>query len=1001
EATATWTNLVNGIQADDIEAAATATSTLVGPLNAYVSVDVTEDIKLWQLGTVNRGWALLPREDNGWDFDSSENLTTNRRPQLSIVYGLGIAPSDTSGGTLPADAVVAQGADHTLAASFDGLPTPNVQWYKDTIEIPGAVGTNYTIVSMSAADAGNYFARATNTAGSEDSRIATIGYAADVVQPTLITIPPNEPRLRGDGKFVFTFSESMDPAVFSALGVQIYPVGGSAFGDNLGLGSFTLENLTNFVVTTTTPAADSVSYLLTMFSGTVRDLAGNSNASITAQPITGTVTGPILLSGIIFDDNTISLTFNEGIDSNLLVLADISIYPTADDPDADNLGVQSAVVLPGLSELLLTTTTPPVPGTQYSARILEGAAPDTNGTANVQGTVPLNKQLVILPAGSIWKYLDDGSDQGTAWRAPAFNDSTWASGPAQLGYGDGDEATVVNFGIATNKFITTYFRTTVQIDNPAEFEALTVRLMRDDGAVVYLNGVEVVRDRMLLPPATIQFDTFADLPAVNNANESAFNDFITNATAMVSGLNTLAVEMHQASITSSDISFDLVLLGSGPALTGSAPGITLHPLPATQTLPEGSNVTFTAAADGFPPPSLYWELDDGTGFQPIAGATNATLSIDPVLPSHSGNYRAVATNFAGVAFSDPAQLTITDDTIPPLLLSASGDEFSVYLTFSRNLGPTGATIGNYTLQQVGGGGALTITNVVATNNLVTLQHTEPQPPGLYEVVVSNVSDTTENPNFIAPNPSTLTYSSDLPIIPIDGVWSYLDDGSDQGTAWRAPGFNDITWTNGPAELGYGDGDEATLLSFGPSDTNKITTTYFRKTFTVADPTAFTNFIVNLHYDDGAVTYLNGIEINRVNMTNELTNPIRFNHFANRVNATDDRIETFNLRPNQLLAGDNTFAIEIHQGSLTSSDISLSLIMTGQTGEFIPDIVLGLPGYLGGDVILYFDGPGDLYIQESESLVTPLWATLPGGPHVSPLNIGPVDGRGYFRVTNTP
>jgi len=67
-------------------------------------------------------------------------------------------------------------------------------------------------------------------------------------------------------------------------------------------------------------------------------------------------------------------------------------------------------------------------------------------------------QTTLVSTGSVWKYLDNGSDQGTAWQGPLFDDSSWASGPAQLGYGDGDEATVVNGGPATNRFITTYFR---------------------------------------------------------------------------------------------------------------------------------------------------------------------------------------------------------------------------------------------------------------------------------------------------------------------------------------------------------------------------------------------------------------------------------------------------------------------------------------------------------------------------------------------------------------
>ena len=110
------------------------------------------------------------------------------------------------------------------------------------------------------------------------------------------------------------------------------------------------------------------------------------------------------------------------------------------------------------------------------------------------GSRPISGQSsVLVSAGSVWRYLDNGSNQGTAWRSPGFNDSAWASGPAQLGYGDGDEATVVSYGAnATAKYVTTYFRRTFSVTNPTAYASLQLRVLRDDGAVVYLNGSEVV-----------------------------------------------------------------------------------------------------------------------------------------------------------------------------------------------------------------------------------------------------------------------------------------------------------------------------------------------------------------------------------------------------------------------------------------------------------------------------------------------------------------------------
>src|SRR5947207_12225321 len=106
--------------------------------------------------------------------------------------------------------------------------------------------------------------------------------------------------------------------------------------------------------------------------------------------------------------------------------------------------------------------------------------------------VPARAQISLVSTGSVWKYLDNGSDQGSGWTARDFVDGAWASGPAQLGYGDGDEATMVGFGPdANNKYITTYFRRHFNVTDASSITNLRARIQRDDGAVAYLNGVEV------------------------------------------------------------------------------------------------------------------------------------------------------------------------------------------------------------------------------------------------------------------------------------------------------------------------------------------------------------------------------------------------------------------------------------------------------------------------------------------------------------------------------
>ncbi len=166
--------------------------------------------------------------------------------------------------------------------------------------------------------------------------------------------------------------------------------------------------------------------------------------------------------------------------------------------------------------------------------------------------------VTFLTTGNIWRYLDDGSDQGTAWRASNFNDSAWSSGPSQLGYGGADEesGTALSFGgDSSNKFPTTYFRTAVEIPDPEVFLQFLIRIKYDDGVAVYVNGVEAVRANL---QENARFDDFA---ASTVGDEDGWKDFIVPTTTFSAGKNTLAVEIHQGSGTSSDIRLDMLLRG--------------------------------------------------------------------------------------------------------------------------------------------------------------------------------------------------------------------------------------------------------------------------------------------------------------------------------------------------------------------------------------------------------------------------------------------------------
>lgn len=175
--------------------------------------------------------------------------------------------------------------------------------------------------------------------------------------------------------------------------------------------------------------------------------------------------------------------------------------------------------------------------------------------------VEVSAQTTLLAKNSIWKYKADGTDQGSIWRNASFNDSNWPSGPTEMGFGDSGEATVI--GQASNGYITFYFRKKIKIDNPTQFCGIDLKLWRDDGAVVYLNNTEVWRSNM--PSGTIGYLTPASGTASDDGNTAQVLSLPTSA--FVNDTNTIAVEIHQASASSSDVSFNFEIIGQSNQIT--------------------------------------------------------------------------------------------------------------------------------------------------------------------------------------------------------------------------------------------------------------------------------------------------------------------------------------------------------------------------------------------------------------------------------------------------
>ncbi len=223
-----------------------------------------------------------------------------------------------------------------------------------------------------------------------------------------------------------------------------------------------------------------------------------------------------------------------------------------------------------------------MPATATSTPLPTATSTPIPATPTPSGT-PVH--LIYLP--SVWRYWDQGTDLGTSWQALTFDASTWALGASPLGYGDPVSTTVSYGPNASNKYVTTYFRQKFLLGNPADYINWVMKLRRDDGIVVYINGVEVVRDNM--PAGVIGYRTFAPTYAADDGN-TVFT-FNIPSNVFVQGENVVAVEVHQNAVTSTDLRFELSLSASfigataTPVPTAPATSTPLPPTPTSTPLP--------------------------------------------------------------------------------------------------------------------------------------------------------------------------------------------------------------------------------------------------------------------------------------------------------------------------------------------------------------------------------------------------------------------------------
>lgn len=528
----------------------------------------------------------------------------------------------------------------------------------------------------------------------------------------------------------------------------------------------------------------------------------------------------------------------------------------------------------------------------------------------------------LLDFTKVWKYDSSGANLGTAWRtnSPPYDDSTWASGPGLLGFDDALAPYLVHVpsGLGTTlpisgSITTYYFRTTFSLPISPTTPGLVLMASNlvDDGCLIWLNGRLAGALRV---PTTA---TSATLATGGPAAEGTV-EVLTLTNFLRAGVNTIAVEVHQSSATSSDVMWGMKLVTIVP----TALAITSQPVSLERAV--GESASFSVGVSGGP--VFYRWQKDGVN---ILNATNSSYSISAVTLPNQGDYRVIVSNAVTVVTSSVARLTVVDDTTGPKVLEAIIDNGfgsnRVYLKFDESLTSASASVknsprnpANYRLvSSTDPTSSIAISNVISHSGAqVLLSVVDPSwnPKGSYYLLLNNIADRSENQ--INPNTvvglgvqifTNLTQMSD--------IWSYYDCASisfcdpNSDAVYANQAFSKTNFVQDPFTWGSGRGifvRESGLGEIQPCSGDirgdiigfQLEPTLFRRTFVLPNNASSNgNLRIRFIFDDGMLVYLNGQPLYSNNVVGPITRDSRsLNFIADASCNTNVSLNVSTLRP---------------------------------------------------------------------------------------------------------
>ena len=529
------------------------------------------------------------------------------------------------------------------------------------------------------------------------------------------------------------------------------------------------------------------------------------------------------------------------------------------------------------------------------------------------------RDTVLVPAGAIWLYHKGSTEPPAGWQEIAYRDGDWLEGVTGIGYGDGDDLTVLEDmrqAEGVPGYVSVYLRHTFELttDALAGMHELILRVDYDDGFKAYLNGVEIARAN--LPAGLVSHDRTA-----NGSHEAGSPEefAVPDAAGLLrKGLNVLAIQVHNRALTSSDLSMVPELL-SREILPGPSRRV-IRDVDALQQLMHIRGIYSRRQLQAVL--AEFWENHFTTDYDKLVEHFDGLRNSDATdaMPEGQAEDEAAQVEYEEYQFFHEHALGHFGDL---LLYSATSPSMLVYLDNVLNV--KGKANENYARE-------ILELHTFGVDNGYTQADIEELARCFTGWSICKVP-AREAPSFpdsaLSPPLECGVQFEDTVLIDLGPGWNYFKGTSepspapdgDPATTWAQSEFDDSAWLRGSTGLGYGDGDDATVLS---DMRNRYLSVYLRRSFNVRDPSQIGNLILEVAYDDGFVAYLNGTEVARSETMEDSGSPPAFDEDIDGGHEVDEGAEHFNLGAFAplLKAGENVLAIQVHNTNLGSSDLSI-------------------------------------------------------------------------------